>query len=493
MAEIDWSKLYQATSKANQPTPGYLFNDIVRDVSHAKPSEIPAVAEYLADCVDGDHAHVKLKALFVIKTLAYRVPPFCSCMQDRIPSVQDATSFTGPPSEMFGDEPYRLVREAADGALTALTGGQYYHEQYREMSQRIVGFGNYLPDDNTVLPDGTINVGRDVTYKDLTMSTVGMIGSGVGAILGGVKDILIGPFSQRGGGGGGIGGELGGLGGACGIDEGDDMGVDEGLGQDDFDHPHDLQDDDQDDCGRDEDGCYQPSTGSYVPPTLPVPSAAASENEAEVGQDVGDLFRPDLLDPATSSTSPAGLPCLLGEAEEVRGAEEDEGALFRLLGIPASGGATASQAAPAAAGAGEAAHSSAWPFREDSVGNEDPAGLSEAEILDILGVSSSASPPHEPAAAAEHPAAAATAASASATTAADRIAEAASLASVFLPAANSDPLAGGSAPSATSPTMAPPIVASPAPLSLPLATVAAASAGPLCGGPGCAGPGMLEV
>ena len=30
------------------------------------------MAEYLISCVNGDHAHVKLKGLFVIKTLAYR-------------------------------------------------------------------------------------------------------------------------------------------------------------------------------------------------------------------------------------------------------------------------------------------------------------------------------------------------------------------------------------------------------------------------------------
>lgn len=44
----------------------------MQNVSNACPSEIPSLAQYLIDCVNGDHAHVKLKALFVIKTLAYR-------------------------------------------------------------------------------------------------------------------------------------------------------------------------------------------------------------------------------------------------------------------------------------------------------------------------------------------------------------------------------------------------------------------------------------
>eukprot|EP00445_Apocalathium_hangoei_P043302 CAMPEP_0203970026 /NCGR_PEP_ID=MMETSP0359-20131031/97759_1 /ASSEMBLY_ACC=CAM_ASM_000338 /TAXON_ID=268821 /ORGANISM="Scrippsiella Hangoei, Strain SHTV-5" /LENGTH=204 /DNA_ID=CAMNT_0050907975 /DNA_START=63 /DNA_END=673 /DNA_ORIENTATION=- len=204
MAAIDWSNLYQATSKANQPTPGWLFNEIVRDVSNAPPRELPAVASYLAECVDGDHAHVKLKALFVIKTLSYRIPPFCQAMQELLPSIQEAAVFTGPPSTLYGDEPYRLVREAAAGALTALSGDEHYHEQYREMSQRIVGFGNYQPEDDTLLPDGSINVGRDVTYKDITYGTVGYLAGGVVSILTGVKDIVISPFSgsRRGGGGG---------------------------------------------------------------------------------------------------------------------------------------------------------------------------------------------------------------------------------------------------------------------------------------------------
>ena len=30
------------------------------------------------------------EALFVIKTLAYRVPPFCRCMQERLSSCQEA-------------------------------------------------------------------------------------------------------------------------------------------------------------------------------------------------------------------------------------------------------------------------------------------------------------------------------------------------------------------------------------------------------------------
>lgn len=90
-AAIEWGNIYRATNTDNTPTPGYLFNDIaprrylvsgpsdeVQNVSNACPMEIPSVAEYLISCVNGDHAHVKLKGLFVIKTLAYR--SFSSCV-----------------------------------------------------------------------------------------------------------------------------------------------------------------------------------------------------------------------------------------------------------------------------------------------------------------------------------------------------------------------------------------------------------------------------
>lgn len=197
MVAIDWSKIYEATSKDDRPTPGYLFHEIVHNVSLVELRDIPAVAEYLADCVDGDHAHVKLKALFVIKTLAYRVPPFCRDFQERIASIQQAASFTGPPSPIFGDEPYRLVRDAAAAALAALTSGEHYHEQYREMSQRIVGFGNFQPPEEIVLPDGSIDVAPTVSGRDIAKGAVSAVLGGIGAVLGGVRGAFSAPFSKE--------------------------------------------------------------------------------------------------------------------------------------------------------------------------------------------------------------------------------------------------------------------------------------------------------
>mmetsp|Transcript_92329 Transcript_92329/g.214550 ORF Transcript_92329/g.214550 Transcript_92329/m.214550 type:complete len:354 (+) Transcript_92329:93-1154(+) len=321
MGTIDWNKLYQATSKENRPTPGYLFNDIIRNISYANPQQIPAVAEYLADCVDGDHAHVKLKALFVIKSLAYRVPPFCESMQERLASVQEAASFSGPPSALFGDEPYRLVREAAEGAISALTGGEHYHEQYREMSRRIVGFGNFQPGEDTILPDGSVNMGRDVGVKDIALGAVGLIQSGVGAVLGGVKDMLSNPFGQKKMGLGALGHE----------DEDDELG---GA----YDEEEENQDPNEQDGTTDEDGCYRPSAGSYVPPTVPLPAAATQggqEQEPASGLRLEDLdavgsreqtLRPSRVDPSIE---------MLGQEQ---GSDQDEASFMRLLGLEVGGG-----------------------------------------------------------------------------------------------------------------------------------------------------------
>lgn len=188
MTAIDWSTIYCATNTDNKPTPGYIFNDIIYNVSHAAPAELPTLVDYLVDCVNGDHAHVKLKALFVIKTLAYRIPPFCECMQaqHRLIAVQEAASFSGPPSETYGDEPYRLVREAAESALCVLNSGEHYHTQYREMSQRIVGFGNYTPSADTLRPDGSIDIKREVSLS----GAVDLFQSGILAFVGGMKGVL---------------------------------------------------------------------------------------------------------------------------------------------------------------------------------------------------------------------------------------------------------------------------------------------------------------
>jgi len=357
MGNIDWSKLYEATNKDNRPTPGYLFNEIIQNVSYAVPQRIPEVATYLADCIDGDHAHVKLKALFVIKNLAFRVPPFCRCMQDRISSVQEAAVFTGPPSAIYGDEPYRLVRDAAESALAALTKGEHYHEEYREMSQRIVGFGNYLPGEDTLLADGSVNTMPDVGVKEIAMGTLGFLSSGVGSLVGGVTGMLTSPFSHENGGLEGLGG--------------DDDFPDFDRGHDPDDPEDELHNDTQDaDTDNEED--YRPSAGSYVPPTVPISAPAAQVIGQTVEQqevdEIEDLFRPDADADVRAET--------VGTVEAPSSAREDA-SFFRLLGISTEGSGEPS------AGGGPCLAKQ----EESQVETEADMQPSESEILEILGLS----------------------------------------------------------------------------------------------------------
>lgn len=314
MGEVDWQKIYEATSKENRPTPGYLFNEIVRDISHADPRQIPPVAQYLADCVDGDHAHVKLKALFVIKAIAYRVPPFCQCMQEHLTSVQEAIHFEGPPSALYGDEPYRLVREAAEGALDALTSGEHYHEQYRTMSQRIVGFGNYQPGDETVLADGSVNLG--ITYREVVSEGVGAVKSGVGAILGGVTEMLKRPFQAQ------VDGIV--------MDECDEPcdGLQEQAGE---------EGEEFETAEAEDDDSYRPSVGSYIPPSLPDPAQAWANTSADAEEEWENIW-------TCQDADLAGGTNVLGhnrtaelelEGHSIPGGDDqhDNASMMRLLGL----------------------------------------------------------------------------------------------------------------------------------------------------------------
>lgn len=361
--KIDWRKIYDATSRDNKPTPGYLFNDIVKDVSCADPGELPAVATYLADLVDGDHAHVKLKALFVIKSLAYRVPPFCRLMQDRLSSVQEASVYSGPPSEMYGDEPYRLVREAAENTLQALTSGEHYHEQYQEMSQRIVGFGNFAPPEDTVLPDGTIDMRPEVSIKDVAWGTVGMLRSGVGLVLGGMSGLFAGPD----------------------FDQVDLDRIPGDLG-DEPDPP--AEEEEPDDIEIPTDGSYQSSPGTYVPPTLPPPSAP---EEASANADTAEVF--ERLWEGSDDGADAQPPMV--DMDSVWTAQEEEAAVLQELGI---GVARAPEPAQEGGAEEEVAAPGGTLLSEEPPG--DGGGAGEASIFDVLGiqeeiVASSPAPPQE--------------------------------------------------------------------------------------------------
>lgn len=384
MSEIDWTKLHNATSQADEPTPGYLFNEIVTNVAHAKPTEIPVVASYLAKCVDGEHTHVKLKALFLIRELAYRVPPFCACMQEWMPSVRAAQKCTGPPSALFGDEPYRLVREAAENALKALTAGEHYDEEHKGLSQRIIGFGNYLPAEDTVLPDGSINVARDVTYVDITRNTVGFVQGALGSLVVGLKDLFAPEVGE-------------------GPGEVDTLGVSTDYCEDEVGGPDGAQvaaelaneqpeDPEDEDAKLDEDGVYHASKGSYVPPALPLAcsssdDAASGAGEASRSADApeDDIFCPwagaaaQRSAPSRAPRAAAGQPDLLGGSDFATGVDVyTEAAMLRVLGMPGAAPVSQPAVTPLVSTVPTVPMQSPAAEREPT----------EREMLDLLGIAS---------------------------------------------------------------------------------------------------------
>lgn len=243
MNTFDWDKLHEATSRENRPTPGLLLRQISQDACYAKPCEYQLVAKYLAECVDGSHVHVKLKALFVIKAIAYRVPPFCKVMQEHLTSIQSATTLTGPPSPTYGDEPYRLVREAANSAFAILTKNIHYDEEHRDLSQRIVGFGNYIPDQDVLTKDSRVR------YQAAAKGAVELIWNGVCTAVGGTRDLLTSQLQHE---AASIARHNNDPDGSCGADK-------------------NVDSDDEFDMEEDKDGApnvCEPSRGDYVPPVL---------------------------------------------------------------------------------------------------------------------------------------------------------------------------------------------------------------------------------
>jgi len=227
------------------------------------------------------------------------------------------------------------------------------------MSRRIVGFGNFQPPEDTVLPDGSINVGRDVTLGDLTQSAVGAVQNGVGAFLGGFKEFLTGPLASNEddpeGLHAGIESDLSiaqpGLAGSM---EGQLAGS-EGI----------RQDEEESDDEESKHWGYQCSVGEYLPPMVPMPTSVAT-------------FSPAVQE---GRSAPASLDLLTDDVEESRADEESRAALLRLLGIAGAG--SNEPAAVQQQQQQQQQHQQQCPV---SIHPGEHCEPSEADILDILGI-----------------------------------------------------------------------------------------------------------
>ncbi|EEQ98156.1 hypothetical protein Pmar_PMAR001971 [Perkinsus marinus ATCC 50983] len=210
---IDWELIRYATNTDNKPTPGYAFNDLITNIRE-NPQGVPDVAAYLAECVAGDHAHVKLKALLCMKHLANRVPPFRIQLRSYAAVIEQATQFTGPPSPTYGDEPYRLVRDTATAVWDiTFNQGDDIDNATQSLQKRIQGFGS-APTGNTNGPSAASTVlhgaadyvgdaiydvvldyrekGAVGTLRDATLDAADLVADGLETAAGWMRDMLAG-------------------------------------------------------------------------------------------------------------------------------------------------------------------------------------------------------------------------------------------------------------------------------------------------------------
>merc|ERR1719277_869356 len=178
------------------------------------------------------------------------------------------------------------------------------------MSQRIVGFGNYLPDADTVLPDGSVNLAKDVRPGDVISSGIDYVVGGVGSMLGSAKEFVARSFSSI-------------------PDSRPALGLDGEL-------PVDVDEVESDagydgeaienTPGQDDVEDYQPSSGSYVPPWVP-PAPPTPEPEVVETEPAGPPE--DLLTFGDSGAAEAADLIDVGGVDDVL----SEAQIMRTLGI----------------------------------------------------------------------------------------------------------------------------------------------------------------
>jgi len=180
------------------------------------------------------------------------------------------------------------------------------------MSQRIVGFGNYLPDADTVLPDGSVNLTKDMRPGDVISSGIDYMVGGVGSILGSAKEFVARSFSS-----------IPDARPALGLDGELPVDVDEVESDPGYDGEAIENTPGQDDV---ED--YQPSSGSYVPPWVP-PTPATPEPEVVEAEPAGPPE--DLLTFADDGAAEQADLLDVGGVDDVL----SEAQIMRSLGIDA--------------------------------------------------------------------------------------------------------------------------------------------------------------
>jgi len=112
--------LNKATSNDDNPTPGYVFTELIK-LTHSDASVCDKMSDWLYKRLQRNEPSVKWKVLTVMKLVAKggRME-FRRALQRGNENVKACLQFKGPPDPLRGDEPYRKVKDAATGALEAM-------------------------------------------------------------------------------------------------------------------------------------------------------------------------------------------------------------------------------------------------------------------------------------------------------------------------------------------------------------------------------------
>jgi len=122
---VDKASLSRATDSSDSPTPGYLYSEICRS-AHVSPASTKATSDYLINRLrNKQNPPIKRKCLKVIAKICGMGPrgEFKRCVAQNVQGmavIRDALNFRGQPDPVRGDEPFRLVREAAKECLDAV-------------------------------------------------------------------------------------------------------------------------------------------------------------------------------------------------------------------------------------------------------------------------------------------------------------------------------------------------------------------------------------
>lgn len=147
---VNWNQLQNATTPDNKPTPGWLFNEIIRDVRN-NPKDTPDVAEYLMQCVCSDQLNIQLKGVLCIKHIASEDVTFQNYLLSCPGALKIMDDIAAPPivpqARAIEPQEVRTVRDATKSSLEAIRTPHSVEKSTAgaSLKARCQGFGNFEP------------------------------------------------------------------------------------------------------------------------------------------------------------------------------------------------------------------------------------------------------------------------------------------------------------------------------------------------------------